>query len=186
MNEIVKKIIEDAEATAAKMISDAEAAVSERVEAARKELEKNKTATIERTKTRLKQEEAQKANLVKTQERKEQLAARQNAITQVFDIVRKELAGASATQLQKLVEALITKFGKDGDTVIIAKADDKKLPESFFKSLKVKNLKRELSGKIDSGIILENPRTETRLTLNEILETLRDKTELEVSRMIVG
>ena len=184
-NQIVKKILEDAESSASYIVSSAQKASEVRIAKVKAELDAEKEATISRVQKRSEQESIQRANLAKALERRNQLAQRQEAISQVFDGVRKSISSFPAKELQKLVGGLVTRFGKDGDTVIIAKADEAKLPASFFSGLKVKGLKREVSTKIASGIILENARTETRLTLDEILATLREKTELEVSRQLL-
>jgi len=183
-NQIVTKIIEDAETTAAEMVEGAKALAAARVLEVEKRLEQGKADTIEREKARVAAEITRREHLAKSLERREKLARTQEAITQIFEGVAKGLSSGSDKDFQKLVSGLVSRFGKDGDTVIVAKADEKRLSDAFFKTLKVKNLKRVVSDKISSGIILENNISETRLTLDEILAELREKLELELSEQL--
>lgn len=183
-NIVAKKIVEDAQVKSAEMIEKAVESASARFENAKSQIEAEQAIIAGRLKEREDLEKLRRENSAATIARKADLGNRQAIITEVFDTVKNNIEKASAKDFQKLIAGLIAKFGQAGDTVYISKQDDKRLPATFFSTLPQKNLKRIISDTAANGIIIENDNTETRLSLDDILKTLRSDIELDLSKIL--
>lgn len=177
MEDIIKKIAADVEAESAALVKQARSDADKRIAKAKADIERDAESALERARRRAEAVQRQAENQAKTANRREELLSRQAAIDEVFADVRKKLLGLSAKETQSLVDTLIKKYGKSGDTVVVSKADSKKI-------VAPKGFKLQASDKFEGGIVLENPNYERSLTLDELLASLRDGIELEVAKKL--
>lgn len=169
------RIIAAAEANAVKLREQAEADAAQEKQALQKRIE---AVTAERIRNRVSNAELEG--------KKNRLNAKQKLITRCYDNALKRLADLPAKEKQAFIVGLLKKYAENGETVTVAKRDKELVTQ---KTLDESGKKLVLSKKCHDeagGLILEGNGYEKDLTLSRIVEYLRAQTESDVARALFG
>ena len=183
---IINKILSDADAKCQKILEQANneaqsivAAAEASVARDREELDARiEAATAERIKTR-----AANAEL---EGKKYRLNAKQALISKCYSVAYDKLLKQSDKERLALIGSLIERYAEQGETVYVAQQDAKlvtqKYLDGFDKGLKL--AKRYISA--DGGIVLEGDGYEKDLTLSRIIRYAREQTEGKIAAALLG
>ena len=179
-----KKIIDDilssAKKTAAAVIAEAESECNADVEKLRETLEAQKREGIAEGNRAAADAYAGQIKLAELEAGKVLLAAKQQCVGEVYDGVKKRILSAPDGEYLLLLQKLIAEACADGDEVIAASADGKRVTADFIKSVsKATGKKLTLSktrGDFDGGVILRNEKYDRDLTVDEIVADLKERT----------
>lgn len=181
---IIDDILSSARNTAAAMIEEATAERDASVEALRAELEKAEAAAAEKTRAAADAVYAGQVKLGELESGKLMLKAKQDCVAAVYAAVREKILGLSDAKYLELMQKLIVRYCEDGDEVIAAKADAKRVTAAWVKKVATAGKKKlTLSsehGDFAAGVILRNARYDRDLTVDELIADLKDRTESEV------
>lgn len=108
------------------------------------------------------------------------LEARQACVSAVYDGVRERILSASDKEYLALLQKLIVDACENGDEVIAAKADEKRVTAAWIKRVG-ESAKRKLTlaktrGEFAGGVILRNAKYDRDLTVDEIVAELKERT----------
>ncbi|MDR0975532.1 MAG: V-type ATP synthase subunit E [Christensenellaceae bacterium] len=182
--EFIKSIVEDAKQEAVQIETNAKLFSARQIEDAKKELDAQKTRTVESVKASIELQKSRAEMAVKVESGKTIINQKQDALNEVFESAKAEISGESAAATKSLISALVKKFAKSGDTILVSKKDEKVLTEEFIKGLSVKGLKRAVSPKVKSGITISGATYDTDLTLETLLKEIADDKMLEVAKIL--
>lgn len=181
---IIDDILSSARNTAAAMIEEATAERDASVEALRAELEKAEAAAAEKTRAAADAVYAGQVKLGELESGKLMLKAKQDCVAAVYAAVREKILGLSDAKYLELMQKLIVRYCEDGDEVIAAEADAKRVTAAWVKKVATAAKKKlTLSserGDFAAGVILRNARYDRDLTVDELIADLKDRTESEV------
>lgn len=170
--ELVKKIIKQAEKQAAALITAAHAQADAKVTAAQERAKQRTKEAVAAAQAKLagQRTEQQKAHEVAVI--KAQINAKQAVIDQVFNQVRDNLNHADAATIKKLFTALTQKYAQPGDQITVATNWAKALPGY------------PTTATITGGIIIENATYRIDLSIDAILATLRPDLTTTVANLL--
>lgn len=183
---IINKILSDADdkcqrilASAEQTASDIKAQAESEMDSAKQQLtRKAEEATAERIRNRVATAELDA--------RKYKLNAKQQLIAECYDKALKRLAALPAKEKQAFVVNLLKKYAENGETVVVGKSDkdvitQKVVDEAGIKLTLSKTYHNELG-----GVILLGNGYEKDLTLVRIVSYLREQTESKVANALFG
>lgn len=186
--EIIKKIIKDAQKIATSTLEEGVAKAQETINLAEND------AKIFRSKNRTESQQERddiirrRITVANLEVKKLMLAAKQQVIGKAFeesiDVIKKDKKGY--TQMLKGMLG----YASDGDTLTISKSDKDIFTKKFIdeavakKGIKV-TLNKQL-GEFKGGIILSSAGSDKNFTLEVELASLRDEIEPEIARMLFG
>lgn len=187
-----KKIIDDilaqAKSTAAAIIAEAESEGNADVEKLREALEAKKREQIAEANRVADDAYAGQIKLAELEAGKVLLSAKQRCVSEVYDGVKKRILSAPDNEYLGLLQKLIADACADGDEVIAAEADGKRVTADFIKSVsKATGKKLTLSktrGQFDGGVILQNAKYDRDLTVDEIIADLKERTVSDVVKKL--
>ena len=183
---IINKILSDADAKCAKIIATAEAQAQDIIAAAEAAIAKDR-ADLD---TRIVAASAERIrNSVATAElegKKYRLNAKQQLISKCYEVAYQRLLKQSDQERLALIGSLLDKYAEKGETVYVAEKDGKlvtqKYLDGFDKGLKLG--KRYI--KADGGVVLEGVGYEKDLTLARVIAYAREQTEGKVAETLLG
>lgn len=186
IEEIKKKIREDAEKERERILEEARMKASQIVENGKKAAEKSGQEIISRKE---KEAEAEKDRILTTEKlesRKKSLMAKQEVMDKVFS--RALEAILNLADYEKLMEHLILSVAEGGEEIVLSPRDESRLSEEFFRRvnarlsepLKVSEETRDISG----GFILKKGNIEINESFDAKMKTLRDEMESKVARVL--
>lgn len=180
---MIDNILQSARKAAAAMVDEANAETEATVNSVREELEKAKAADAAATKSAADAVYAGRIKLGELEANKILLKSRQDCVNAVYDKVRAIILGLKNAEYLKLLEKLIGESCADGDEIVAAKSDSKRVTAAWVKklsgSLKKKLTLSKETGDFDGGVILRNARYDRNLTVDEIVAELRERTEAD-------
>ncbi len=178
---IINKILADADERCKQIISDAEATAKATVAAAQSAIEADSEALEARLKLAREEYMRNARANAELNARKYRLAAKQQLVTSCYDEAYNRLAAMNAADRLDFIGELIVKYAEQGETVYVTHADSKQVTQlwldGFDKDLKLgKKLIRA-----DGGIVLEGDGYEKDCTLKSVVRYLREQTEAKVA-----
>lgn len=185
---IIASIISAAELSAQNIISDAESQKSALLLKTREECERKRAQLLEKAeedgRELLKRNEA----LCSLERRKSMLAAKQRVIGKVYSEVLNKVMNMTDNVYRDFIAGVISKNAENGDEVVVAKRDIRRLHYDWLLSLESK-LKLTLTLSPDchggqGGIILRGKNWDKNLTLESMIAELRPRTESWVAAKI--
>lgn len=181
---IIDDILSSARATAAAMIEEATAERDASVESLRAELEAAEAQAVVKTQEAADAVYAGQVKLGELESGKLMLKSKQDCVTAVYAAVRDKILALGDAQYLALLQKLIVRYCEDGDEVISAKADAKRVTAAFVKkaatAAKKKLTLSATRGDFAAGVILRNARYDRDLTIDELIADLKDRTESDV------
>lgn len=185
---IIDGIIASAKSTAAGMIADAEAEAKTAVDAVRVELESKKAETDRAAEQAARDVYSGRMKLGELEAGKIVLGAKRKCVGAVYERVRELVLGMKDADYLALLQRLVTEHSADGDEIIAAKSDEKRVTAAWLKkvctvSKKKLTLAKE-RGDFVGGVILRNAKYDRDLTLDKLIEDLKDRTEAETVKAL--
>jgi V/A-type H+-transporting ATPase subunit E len=116
------------------------------------------------------------------------LKAKQKLIDAVYARAKESVLNLSDASYRELIGGYIVKYADEGDEVITARNDHKRLSAEFIKQISDKfKLGLTLGAKTHDdlgGVILRGSLCDKNLTLSSIIDGIREKTESEVIKKL--
>lgn len=183
---IINKILSDADIRCAEIISAAEAQAQAIISDAQHAIAADKQALIERLEASSAQRQRNRTATAELDAKKYALSRKQQLITRCYELAYESLAKMSAERRLEFIDTLLTKHAENGETVYVTQADGKSVTQkwldAFGKNLKLG--KKYINS--DGGVVLEGDGYEKDLTLTSVVKYLREQTESKVSELILG
>lgn len=187
-NAILADILSVAEKSAANLISDANAEKSAALDALKKELDAKKEVEVKRAEVDGAELLTRRLTLAELEERKTVLFAKQKAIESVYYQTVTKIINMTDHIYRDLIAEILAKYAEDGDRVIVAERDTKRLNAAWLEELSEKLHRHitlsEETHKGRGGVILIGRRYDKNLTFEAILAQLRQETESEVVKKL--
>lgn len=183
---IINKILSDADEKCHKLIAAAEQTAAELKSQAEAEAQADKRALEIKAEAASAERIRNRVATAELDARKYRLNAKQKLIGDCYSKALKQLASLPAKEKQSFVTKLLEKHAEAGEVVCVAKADKEVVTQKLLDGL---NLKLTLSKTYHNelgGVILLGDGYEKDLTLGRIVEYLREKTEGKVAAALFG
>ncbi len=185
---IIDDVLSSAKATAAGMISDAEAEAKAAAEALAAELEKKRSDAAKAADASARDLYSGRMKLGELEAGKIMLGAKRKCVRAVYDRVRELVLGMKDADYLALMQKLVIENCSDGDEIVAAAADGKRVTAAWVKKVasaagKKLTLAKE-RGDFDGGVILRNSKYDRDLTLDELIAELEERTEAETVKAL--
>ena len=183
---IINKILSDADAKCTEILSSAEAQAQAIVNSAEQVIASELVALDTRLQTITAERERNRRATAELDAKKYTLNCKQQLITRCYELAYEKLTKMSEADRLDLIGTLIEKHAEKGETVYITQADAKGVTQvwlnGFEKDLKLG--KKYI--KADGGLVLEGVGYEKDLTLKSVVKYIREQTEGKVAELILG
>jgi V/A-type H+-transporting ATPase subunit E len=194
LEKILEKIIQDSDKEIRKIIDEAESRASRIIEEGKREAER---VVVELTREGI--ENARKVSerivtLASLESRKRILAEKQRILGEVYQEVEKRLRNLNGRDYRELVKRIMLESCQTGEElVVVGKNDKKRIDQKLINSVNAelvkagKKAKLKLSSEpasIAEGFILKSGKIEISNSWENILRSLREKTEDEVIKLL--
>ena len=176
---IIDDILSSAKATAASLVSEAEESAASETEELRAQLEAAKKESLKRAEQAAKELYDGQVKLGELEANKALLAAKQACVAAVYYGVKRKILAAKDAEYLKILQNAIVRYCEDGDEVIAAKSDKRVTAEWVKKVSAAAKKKLTLSkekGDFEGGVMLRNSRYDRDLTVDAIVEELKERT----------
>ena len=183
---IINKILSDADAKCADILSAAEAQAQAIIDNAEQDIAQDRAALEQRLQSVAAERQRNRKATAELDAKKYMLSAKQQLISRCYELAYERIANMSEGSRLDLIGALIEKHAETGETVYVTQQDAKGVTQiwldGFDKQLKLgsKYLKA------DGGVVLEGCGYEKDLTLHSVIKYLREQTESKVSELLLG
>jgi len=118
------------------------------------------------------------------------LKAKQDAINTAYSNAKKQIFAMTDVAYARFIENLIIKNAKSGDTIVLGTKDTNKLGKDFITNLTKKhNLVLKVSDKTHNstgGVLLQNDQYDKNLTIDNLINSIKDETEPKVLTALFG
>jgi len=189
-DDILKKITEDAEEEASRMMLEAEVRAGGIIEEAEKEASEKSRKDLLRAEAETEEERRRIMALERLEARRSLLMAKQEAVDEVYVKVLESLYNLSDDEYLGFVRRSVMETVETGEeTLLISPNDRERITPEFLGQLNSELEKRGLPGSLkmeivdsdlDGGVMLRGEGTEVNLTFAQILESIKEEVELEV------
>jgi len=194
LEKILEKIIQDSDKEIKKIIDEAESRTSRIVEEGRREAER---VVVDLTREGI--ENARKAGerivtLASLESRKRILGEKQKILAEVYREVEKRIRNLNGRDYRELVKKIMLQSCQTGEElVVVGKNDRKKIDQKLINGINAELVKAGKKGKlklsseptsIPDGFILKSGKIEISNSWENILRSLREKTEDEVIKLL--
>ena len=187
IEDILRKIRNEAEAKADEIIRNAESEKESILKKAKEEAALLKEKLLKEGKDSAAQDRKRKITMANLEARKEILALKQKLIEKAFEKALEKLCSFSAEEYRRAVKKMLISAVTSGEEeIIISAADEKKLTPDFIggvnEALKKGGRKGNLrfspqKRNIRGGFILRDGRKEVNLSFDSLIEEKRDELE---------
>ncbi len=185
---LIDDILSSAKKTASAMIAEAEAEQTRELENLRKELDAAQAESLKLAQKSADDYYSGQVKLGDLEAGKTLLRAKQACVSAVYDGVREKILSAPDSEYLALLQKLITDVCEDGDEVIAAKSDGKRVNAAWIKKVnaaaKKKLVLSKEQGDFAGGVILRNARYDRDLSVDEIIAELKDRTIAETVKRL--
>lgn len=165
------------------MIAEAEAEAENAVAAVRAELDDKKAATDRAVQKAAEDVYSGRMKLGELEASKIVLAAKRRCVGAVYERVRELIFGMKDADYLAMLQRLVTDNCTDGDAIVAAKRDEKRVTAAWVKKVSSASGKKlsliKERGEFTGGVILRNEKYDRDLTLDRIIEDLEERTESE-------
>ena len=177
---IIDDILSSAKSTAASIVAEATEQVKAETAELRAELDKAQAESLEKAEAAALQVYAGQVKLGDLEAGKVLLRAKQACVAAVYDGVKQKILAATDAQYLKILQGYIISYCEDGDEIIAAKSDAKRVTAAWVKKVATA-AKRKLKlssekGDFDGGVILRNKKYDRDLTVDAIVAELKERT----------
>ena len=183
---IINKILSDADAKCEKILEQANAEAQSIVAAADVAIARDKADLDERIAASTAERIRNRVATAELEGKKYRLNKKQQLISRCYDVAYEQLLKQSDKERLALIASLLDKHAEKGETVYICEKDSKLVTQKFLDGFN-KGLK--LGKKYvntDGGVVLEGDGYEKDLTLRTIIRYSREQTEAKVAEKLLG
>lgn len=177
---LIDEILSSAKKTAAAMVEEATAEQTEALAALRKELDAAQAESLARSDKAADDYYSGQVKLGDLEAGKALLHAKQRCVAAVYDGVRDKILRAPDAEYLALLQKLVVEVCEDGDEIIAAKSDAKRVNAAWVKKVSAAAKKKltlsKEQGDFSGGVILRNPRYDRDLSVDEIVAELKERT----------
>lgn len=185
---IVSDIIEKAEKSAEAIVADARKSHDSTIDKLKSDLEKKRESAIKTAREKADDVIRRRRTLANLEARKTELAAKQRVIDAAFDEATKKMLNMTDHIYREFIAEIVERFAEDGDRIIIAERDKKRLHNEWLCSLNEKlNLNLAFADETHSGkggIILVGKKCDKNLTFETMLAAARETSLSGVVRRV--
>lgn len=185
---IINSIISSAERNAESIVSDAIAEKDALLERVRNDLNRKESEELERAKREAELTVERRMTIAALDSKKLALAAKQEVIDKVYDSAVAKVLNMTDNVYREFIGGFVEKYADNGDEIIIAERDVKRLHYDWAESLARKlNKNITLSSKFHKGrggVILSGAKCDKNLTLEALVKEVRPKTESGVAQKL--
>lgn len=183
---IINKILSDADAKCAKLVANANEQAQQIVDAAKALADKERAELEIRLQSVADERKRNRAASVELDARKYRLGARQQLIADCYKRVYDVICGYSVEQRAKFVGTLLAKYAEKGETVYITQVDASHVTQRFLDGFELDLKLGDRYIRADGGVVLTGDGYEKNLTLNNVIRYLRESTEGNVAAILTG
>lgn len=182
-NKIISRILSDATAHADQIIGNANEratiAISDNVE------RQNSIKDETNKKCALNSKEIVKNALSNAEldVRKYRLKEKQSVISDAYKVAYEKLLNLPEKEYLALIEKLVRNNADQGERVLIAGKDSKIITQAFLDKFEL-DLTLAGTTNIDGGVILEGNGYDKNLSLDVLIDALKDQTEMQVAKIL--
>jgi len=190
LDNIIQRILDDAETRAAAIAKEARAKADEIAAAAAESAGTLKKKIIEDAEN-VSRDEAKRASVMKNLEARKEVARKKIAlIDRAFDDAYRALIGLDDARTVKVVEDGLGRIGENDGTLLFSRNDAHRLNERFVGHYnKARGTRFEFGGYLDpedGGFILERGRVRIDMKFSTLVKGLRETMLFEVSEELFG
>lgn len=189
-NDIIDRIIKQANDNADLIISEAKAKKLKIISDAKRKAKENRDIEFPSASDYEKSMLDNARVAINIDKNKIVLRKKMQIIDEIFSLSIDKLASAKNKNYKKQIKDIILNNAEDGDEVIICKNDKDIFDSKFIAAIsKQMNIKLKLSktfGDFKGGIILSNKICDKNLTLEAQIEAIRAEVEQEVASIVFG
>ena len=183
---IINKILSDADAKAADILSLAGSSAQAIIDKAEQAIASDKVALDQRLQSTAIERQRNRKATAELDAKKYSLERKQQLISRCYDLAYEHLVKMSDGDRLDLIGSLIEKHAERGETVYITQADAKSVTQMWLNGFE-KDLKLGKKYiKADGGLVLEGDGYEKDLTLKSVVKYLREQTESKVANLLLG
>ena len=184
---IIDDILSSARTAATAIVAEAEAEVRAELDALRAELDAAQKESLEKAAAAAKELYDGQVKLGELEAGKALLSAKQACVAAVYYGVKRKILTAPDAVYLKILQGVIVKYAEDGDEIIAAKSDKRVTAEWVKKVASAAKKKLTLSkekGDFEGGVILRNARYDRDLTVDAIVEELKERTVYDTAKRL--
>ncbi len=178
---IINKILSDADETCSKIIAEAESQAAQTVQAARENAKRERAesdARIEQTVAERRRNALANAELAA---KRYLLEAKQRLVALCYDKAYNALVSMNAQDRLDLIGELLTKYAEDGETVYITQSDAQTVTEQWLRGFEKHLRLGNRYIRADGGVVLEGAGYEKDLTFASVMRYVKEQTEAVVA-----
>lgn len=177
---IIDDILSSAKSTASSIVAEAQAETQAELDELRAELDAAQKESLVKAELAAQELFAGQVKLGELEAGKALLRAKQQCVSAVYDGVKKKLLSSSNEVYLKILQAVILQYCEDGDEVIAAAGDSKRVTVEWVKKVATAAKKKltlsSEKGDFDGGVILRNAKYDRDLTVDAIVDELKERT----------
>jgi V/A-type H+-transporting ATPase subunit E len=184
-NPIIQRILSDADAKAAEIVATAHAKADSLVannNARISELRQNLLSKCDQNRAEMVKNALSNAQL---DVRKYRLKAKQAVVADAYEAAYRQLLSLPEKDYVTLLERLLKKYASSGEVVRVSQKDSALVSAAFLSKLNL-NLRLGAPVDIDGGFILEGNGYDKNLSLKVLVDSTKEKTETELSKILFG
>lgn len=185
---IIDDILSSAKSTAAAMIDEATQEQTENIEELRQRLEVEQAEALSKAQAAADEAYSGQVKLGDLEAGKVLLKAKQDCVSAVYDGVREKILAAKDAEYLAVLQKLIVNVCEDGDEVIAAKADEKRVTAAWVKKVSTAAKKKltlsKTQGDFAGGVVLRNNKYDRDLSVDEIVQELKERTISETVKKL--
>lgn len=177
---IIDDILSSAKSTASSIVAEAQAEVQAELDELRAELDAAQKQSLVKAEEGAQALFAGQVKLGELEAGKALLAAKQRCVSAVYDGVKKKILTSPDETYLKILQTVIVKYCEDGDEVIAAAGDGKRVTAAWVKNVATAAKKKltlsSEKGDFSGGVILRNAKYDRDLTVDAIVDELKERT----------
>ena len=187
---LLSLIDQKADEQAVEIVSSAEEAAKNRLKKVEAELAAEYERRLGEVVAQLEQTVQGQKTLLRIDGKKAELSAKRALIDDVYRMAESKILSMSDEEYLEFVKRLISKFAEEGDEVIIAKSDERRITANWLAdcafnlqiSLKFSSDRHSMSG----GVILRSAKYDKNLTVPALMDEAKRSTESYVVESLFG
>ena len=112
------------------------------------------------------------------------LSAKQKAVDTAYQQAKQSIISMSDAEYKAFISGLIAKYAEDGDKVVFAECDKKRMSGDFLKAVSTKLTVSNKTHSGQGGVILESEKCDKNLTIEALMKAVREETEIDVAKIL--
>ena len=183
---IINKILADAEQKRAEILATAESEAQQTMDAARASAHDEAQALDKRLQNLAAERQRNALSNADLDARKYRLSEKQRLISACYDKALKELVNLPDKKKLDLIGKILKTYAEKGETVCVAKADKNLVTQKFLDSLNLDLTLGKQTVDAVGGVVLVGPTYDKDLTFPKLVDYSRQQTEAKVAGVLFG